>query len=136
MNLKDLKNTVIQNKNNIGKVKNIFVRSLSIDFSKNIRNLDSEWYTGEVDLTISLKKFPEEYPDCLKINCIFKPINDGALVGSYLTEIPAWNYIVNSLSDTNYELIVNVAELTDSFAKIKVDIINPNESNELRKPKS
>jgi hypothetical protein len=134
MKIRDIVNLAKTNKNNVTNT-HINLRQYSIDFSKNIRNLDTAWYSGNIELSIALTNFPEEYVSYLRILCVFKPNTDDALATTYSSETPKWQYLIEKISDTNYILRVNIEAISNGQSKIKISIINPNDAYELRKPK-
>jgi len=114
---------------------NAQITQFSVNFANGVRNLDTEWYSGDVNISVELSNFPEEYLQNLRILCLIKPATDDDFTVTYDVAIPQWNYIIENIAEEMYVLRINVLGIADCLSKIKIVVINSENSYELRKPK-
>jgi len=126
------------NEDNIEKLKEVRIKTLSINYSKNKKEYTTDWLQIGVSwdgyISIELKDFPEEFISNLKVVGIFKTSDGLISTDNYLNCIPKWYYIIREYENKYVlEIFVDIYSIIyGMFFKTNIIVINPGDAYEIR----
>lgn len=124
------------NEDNIDKLKEARIKTLSINYNKKQIEYTTDWLQFGISwnryATIELNNFPENFISNLKVVGIFKT-TDGLIESEdYQNFIPKWYYIIREYNNKYVVEIFVDTYVYGSFFKANIIVINPGDAYEIR----